>query len=235
MLPARRHGQPHHAGRGVLPLHVLPGRLASKRRQGKGRALPRFMDEIRAVIAGDPAAQGLLATATTSTGLHAIWMHRVTHQLWQRKTTRGLSKIIRLIARSLTQIDIHPSAVIGSPVLIDHGTGVVIGPNTVIGSRTLIYQGATIAAAGSAGPATTVIGSDCMIGSGATVLRGVQVGSRCNIRANAVVATDLPDNCVAVGVPAQFKSRDALNPFSSGPVDAGLLLQLPRPGTNRHP
>ena len=191
------------------------------------------MDEIRAVMAGDPAAQGPVATATTATGLHAIWMHRAAHRLWQRQATRGLARIIRLFSRAVTQIDIHPSAVIGSPVFIDHGTGVVIGPNTVIGSGTLIYQGTTIAAAGPATAAQTVIGSDCMIGSGATILRGVHVGGRCNIGANAVVATDVPENSVAVGVPAQYKSREDLNHFASGPVDAGLLVQLPHPQANR--
>lgn len=194
--------------------------------------MPRFMDELRAVVESDPAAQGILATATTSTGSHAIWMHRGAHKLWQRKSTRALSRILSLISRSLTQIQIHPSAVLGSPVFIDHGTGVVIGPNAIIGSNTLIYQGTTIAVAGPAGPEATVVGGDCMIGSGATIMRGVQIGTGTNIGANAVVVADVPDNCVAVGVPAQYKSLDALNPFSSGPVDAGLLLQLPRSETN---
>lgn len=188
--------------------------------------MPQFLDEIHAVIDSDPAAQGALATAATSTGLHAIWLHRLAHGLWKRNSTRGLSGLVRLISRSLTKIDIHPSARLGSPVFIDHGTGVIIGPNVDIGSNTFIYQGATVAVSGPAGAHRTVIGDHCMIGAGANVLRGVRIGNHSNIGANAVVVTDISENCVAVGVPAEYKSRDALNPFASGPVDAGLLIQL---------
>ena len=94
-------------------------------------------------------------------------------------------------------------------ILIDHGSGVVIGETAIIGDRVTIYQGATIGATGNENTFKRhpTIGSDVVIGSGAKILGPVTIGNNVKVGANSVVLEDVPDNCTAVGIPAQIKTR----------------------------
>ena len=118
-------------------------------------------------------------------------------------------KILLTISRFFTQIEIHPGAQIGEGILIDHGSGVVIGETAIIGDRVTIYQGATIGATGNENTFKRhpTIGSDVVIGSGAKILGPVTIGNNVKVGANSVVLEDVPDNCTAVGIPAQIKTR----------------------------
>jgi len=101
--------------------------------------------DIRAAMEGDPAAKGYDEIIFSYPGLLAITIYRIAHEL----QTSGVPIIPRIMtehAHSLTGIDIHPGATIGSFFFIDHGTGVVIGETTEIGDRVRIYQGVTLGA-----------------------------------------------------------------------------------------
>ena len=104
-----------------------------------------------------------------------------------------------------------PGATIGKGLFIDHGTGVVIGETAVIGDNCTLYQGVTLGGTGKeTGKRHPTLGNNVMVGAGAKVLGPVKVGNNCKIAAGAIVLTDIPDNCTAVGVPAKVVRRDNL-------------------------
>ncbi|GAB4581717.1 MAG: hypothetical protein Fur0022_44670 [Anaerolineales bacterium] len=129
-------------------------------------------------------------------GVQATFLYRLsrfflTHHL------RSLALVCHSFSKFLTHIDISPYAEIGPGLTFYHGMGVVIGKFTTIGSRVTICQGVTT---GSGRPK---IGDDVILWAGAKVLGNVTVGEASEVAANAVVISDVPANCVALGVPAK--------------------------------
>lgn len=116
-----------------------------------------------------------------------------------------ISRKISYIGRLKTGIEIHPGAVIGKNLFIDHGCGVVIGETAVIGDNVVIYQGVTLGGTGKeTGKRHPNIGSNVMIGSGAKVLGNINIGNNVKIGAGSVVLKDIPDNSTAIGVPGRI-------------------------------
>ncbi|WP_342318354.1 serine O-acetyltransferase EpsC [Corynebacterium mayonis] len=155
----------------------------------------------------DPAARGDIENAIVYSGLHAIWMHRVCHWMWKREW-KGPARILAQINRFLTGIEIHPGAQIGRRFFIDHGMGIVIGETAEIGDGVMLYHGVTLG-----GQVLTqtkrhpTIGDNVTIGAGAKVLGPVTIGANSAIGANAVVTKSIPENSIAVGIPARFRER----------------------------
>jgi serine O-acetyltransferase len=160
------------------------------------------------VVERDPAARNRRDVALLYPGVHALWVHRVSHRLWQHHAyfaARALSQA----ARGLTGIEIHPAAQIGDGLLIDHGAGVVIGETTKIGRDVTIYQGVTLGGTGlSPGKRHPTINDRVTIGAGAKVLGDIEVGDDAKIGANAVLVRSVDSNSVVVGVPGQVISSD---------------------------
>ena len=161
-------------------------------------------EDIQAVLLRDPAARSPLEVFLCYPGLHAIWMHRVSHALWQAK----LSTLARLgshITRFLTGIEIHPAAKIGKRFFIDHGMGVVIGETTVIGDDVTIYQQVTLGGTGKKKDKRhPTIEDGVVIGAGAKVLGNITIGQRAQVGSGSVVVKDLPPDCTAVGIPSRI-------------------------------
>ena len=159
-------------------------------------------DDIKAVVARDPAARSAFEVLVCYPGLHAILFHRVTHKLWLRGwsiTARWLSQI----ARWLTGIEIHPGAKIGNGMLIDHGMGVVIGETAEVGDNVTLYQNVTLGGVSlDARKRHPTIEDDVVIGAGAAVLGPFTVGKGARIGANAVVLRAVEPGTTVVGVPA---------------------------------
>ena len=110
-----------------------------------------------------------------------------------------------------TGIEIHPGAQIGRRLVIDHGTGIVIGETTQIGDDCLLYQGVTLGGTGKdTGKRHPTIGNNVLIGAGAKVLGPFTVGDNSNIAAGAVVLEEIPPDCTAVGVPARVVRRNGI-------------------------
>ena len=101
--------------------------------------------DVHAAYQGDPAAKTIDEVVISYPGVLAITVHRIAHQLRQQDIPL-LPRMMSEYAHSITGIDIHPGATIGSSFFIDHGTGVVIGETTEIGERVRIYQGVTLGA-----------------------------------------------------------------------------------------
>ena len=106
-----------------------------------------FSKEIRAIRERDPASRSNIEAVLTSSGLHAIALHRVAHWLW-RKGLILPARLLSQFSRALTGIEIHPGASIGSGVFIDHGMGVVIGETATVGDNVTMYQGVTLGGTG---------------------------------------------------------------------------------------
>ncbi len=151
----------------------------------------------------DPAARGVSPAEILATwpGIHALLAYRVAHAL----ALAGVPIVPRLIAmatRTLTGIEIHPSARIGRGLFIDHGAGVVIGETADIGNDVTLYQGVTLGGTGFAtGKRHPTVQDNVTIGSGAKLLGPITIGHGAKIGANSVVITDVPPNSTVVGNP----------------------------------
>src|SRR5260370_24335036 len=104
----------------------------------------RIREDIQAVFDRDPAARTRLEVVLAYPGLHAIWIHRVAHWLWEHHA-KLLGRLVSEFSRWLTGIEIHPGAKIGRRLFIDHGMGGVFGETVEIGDDVLIYQGGPLA------------------------------------------------------------------------------------------
>ena len=103
------------------------------------------METIEAYRRNDPAARSRLEVFFLYNGLHAEIYYRVAHWLYRHRL-RFLARWLSQLAKRRTGVEIHPAATIGRRLVIDHGTGIVIGETTVIGRNVKIYQGVTLGA-----------------------------------------------------------------------------------------
>ena len=167
-------------------------------------------EDVEAALARDPAVTSRLEMALASPGLHAIWVHRLSHQLWQRPGTRLLARLLSHAARAGTGVEIHPGARIGRRFYIDHGMGVVIGETAEVGDDVMFYHGATLGGRSLRRVKRhPTIGNHVVVGAGARLLGPISVGDHVQIGANAVVVKDVPQGAVASGVPAKLRFPDA--------------------------
>ena len=176
--------------------------------------------DLQYIMDSDPAARSKVELFLLYPSIHAMIFYRISHFLYTKKRF-FLARLVSQLGRFFTQIEIHPGAQIGEGILIDHGSGVVIGETAIIGDRVTIYQGATI---GATGNETTfkrhpTIGNDVFIGSGAKILGPVNIGNNVKIGANSVVLEDVPSNSTAVGIPAKIKPNRKLSVVEDYVVD----------------
>ena len=167
----------------------------------------------------DPAARSKLEVLLLYQGVHAILFHRVSHWLW-RHNCRFLARLNSQIARHCTGIEIHPGAVIGKRLVIDHGMGTIIGETAEVGDDCLIYHGVTLGGTGKdQGKRHPTIGNNVLISAGAKVLGPFKVGDNARIASGAVVLREVPPNCTAVGVPAHIARMGGKPVYYADDVD----------------
>ncbi|MEA5010706.1 MAG: serine O-acetyltransferase [Angelakisella sp.] len=165
--------------------------------------LKGLRQDIAAVKQRDPAARNTFEVLLLYSGLHAIMLHRPAHWLYTHKFY-FLARFLSQFARFLTGIEIHPGAKMGRGILIDHGSGVVIGETAEVGDGCTIYQGVTLGGTGKdQGKRHPTLGKNVLVGAGAKILGPFTVGDNCKIAAGAVLLTALEEGCTAVGVPAK--------------------------------
>jgi len=162
------------------------------------------------MMARDPAARSRLEVIICYPGFQAMIFHRLSHALW-RHGWRILARWISQIARIITGIEVHPAAVIGDDLFIDHGMGVVIGETSEIGDGVTLYHdvtlGGTAPSVDSGNQRNTkrhpTLEDGVIVGSGAQILGPITVGRDARIGANAVVTKDVPAGATMVGIPAR--------------------------------
>ena len=163
----------------------------------------RIIEDIRAYQKNDPAARGGLEIFLLYNGLHATICYRIAHWLYVHKC-RFLARWISQTSKFFTGIEIHPGATIGRRLVIDHGTGIVIGETAELGDDCLLYQNVTLGGTGKdIGKRHPTLGNNVMVGSGAKILGPFKVGDNARIAANSVVLREVPANATVVGVPGR--------------------------------
>lgn len=164
----------------------------------------RIKEDINAAFQNDPAARSKLEVILCYPGVHALWLHRISHYL-RKKGWIILARLISHINRFLTGVEIHPAAEIGRGVFIDHGMGVVIGETAVIGDGCLLYKGVVLG--GTTMEKTKrhpTLGKKVIVGSNACVLGNITIGDHVRIGSGSVVVKDVPPHATVVGVPGRI-------------------------------
>ncbi len=157
-----------------------------------------MFDFLKAYRSYDPAAKSYAEIFFLYPGPRALFFHRIAHALYNLKLF-FIARLIADISRSTTGIEIHPGAVIGRRLVIDHGVGCVIGETAVIGDDCIIFHGVTLGGL-KFDPIKRhpTIGDRVLIGTGAKILGPIHIGNDSKIGANAVVIKDVPPNGVRV-------------------------------------
>jgi serine O-acetyltransferase len=160
------------------------------------------------VLEHDPAAKSRLEIYLCYAGLHAVWLYRINHWLWNHGLFL-LGRWLSQVARLLTGIEIHPAAKIGRRLFIDHGLGVVIGETAIVGDDVTLYQGVTLGGTGKElGKRHPTIEDGVVVGGGAKILGNITVGKNCRIGAGSVVLRNVPADSTVVGVPGHIIFRE---------------------------
>ena len=166
-----------------------------------------FLDSI---IRRDPAAKSHLSVLLTYPGVKAVFLHKFSNKIWKMKFYL-LARIISQISRFLTGIEIHPGAIIGKNLFIDHGMGVVIGETSEIGDNVTLYHAVTL---GGVSPSIDsdsqrlskrhpTLKNNVVVGSGAQILGPIIIEENAKVGANAVVLKNVPKDAVMIGIPAK--------------------------------
>src|SRR6516164_2004957 len=179
----------------------------------------RIREDVQSVLERDPAARSRLEVLLCYPGLWAVWFHRVSHKLYRAHLYLP-ARLISQCARFFTGVDIHPGALLGRRLFIDHATGVVIGETAVVGSDVTMYQGVTLGGTGKGhGKRHPTICDGVFIGNNANVLGNINVGRNSRVGAGSVVLNDVPPNSTVVGVPAHIVYRNGQRVLITDPHD----------------
>jgi len=164
--------------------------------------------DMQAVLERDPACDKYVMILLYFKGFQALQAQRIAHSLWL-KGRQSLALLLQHRISEAFHVDAHPAAKIGKGVMIDHATGVVIGETAVVGDNVSILHNVTLGGTGTTdGDRHPKIGDGVVLGAGATILGPVIVGTNVKIGAGSVVLQDIPDNSVAVGIPAKILRRE---------------------------
>ncbi len=170
-------------------------------------AEPALLDaaasDLIAVFERDPACPDHLTPLLFFKGFQSLQAHRVAHALWHAGR-RHLAGWFQSRASEAFGLDIHPAARVGRRILIDHGTGIVVGETTTIGDDVSMLQGVTLGGTGkSTGDRHPKIRRGVLIGAGAKVLGNIEVGEGAKIGAGSIVLEPVHPYTTVVGNPAR--------------------------------
>ena len=171
------------------------------------KILKWLKSEITNISDKDPAARNIFEILLYPS-LHAIINHKISHFFFNKKLF-FLARLFSQISRSITGIEIHPGAKLGNRIFFDHGMGIVIGETSEIGDDCVIYHGVTL---GGVSTEKTkrhpTLKNNVIVGAGAKILGNITLGENVRVGANSVVLQNIPDNAVAVGIPARIIKKD---------------------------
>ncbi|MCV6605866.1 MAG: serine O-acetyltransferase [Porticoccaceae bacterium] len=172
----------------------------------------QIREDINSVFARDPAARNAVEILLLYPGLHAIWWHRLSHWLWNKKL-RWPARILSNIVRLFTGVEIHPGAIVGRRCFIDHASGVVIGETAELGDDCTLYHGVTLGGTSwGSGKRHPTLGNGVVIGAGAKILGPITIGDDARVGCNSVVVKAVAENNTVVGIPAHVvKEKPAKN------------------------
>ena len=163
--------------------------------------------DIKAIRDRDPACASYVHALLYLKGFHALQAHRVQHALWNRGQTL-LALTLQARISTVFAVDMHPAARLGKGILIDHGTGVVIGETAVVGDNVSILQGVTLGGTGKdVGDRHPKIGRNVLIGAHSTILGNIKIGKGAMIAAGSLVLKPVAPHVMVAGAPAREVGR----------------------------
>lgn len=163
-----------------------------------------WREAFEVVKQNDPAARYDLEILLTSPGIKALAAHKISHFLWCHHF-KLLGRMHSQFWRFLTQIEIHPGAVIENGVFIDHGSGLVIGETAIVETGAKLYHGVTLGGTGKdTGKRHPSVRRGALISAHAQLLGPIEIGENARVGASAVVTKDVPEAVTVVGVPAKI-------------------------------
>lgn len=159
--------------------------------------------DIAAIDSRDPASRGYLSPVLYFKGFQALTAHRIAHHLWVQDR-REIALYLQSIISQIFSVDIHPAARIGSGILFDHATSIVIGETAVVEDHVSILHEVTLGGTGKdRGDRHPKVRQGVLIGAGAKILGNVEIGQCARIGAGSVVLEDVPAHMTVAGVPAK--------------------------------
>ncbi len=160
--------------------------------------------DLSAVFERDPACRFHLDAFLFYKGFHALECHRIAHWLWHHDR-QSMARFFQSRISEMFAVDIHPAARMGKGIMIDHGTGVVIGETAVVEDDVSIMQGVTLGGTGKEiGDRHPKVRRGVLISLGAKILGNIEIGEYSRVGAGSVVLAPVPPGCTAVGVPARL-------------------------------
>ena len=159
--------------------------------------------DLSATLERDPACHRAIEPLLYFKGYHAIQTHRFAHALWS-DGRRDLALYLQSRSSLIFQTDINPNVPMGKGIMLDHGTGLVVGETAEIGDDVSILQGVTLGGTGKEdGDRHPKVESGVLIGAGAKILGNIRIGRGARIAAGSVVLNPVPAHTTVAGVPAK--------------------------------
>lgn len=178
-----------------------------------------LLQDARSIAKRDPAAKSVLEVILLYPGFHALVYHRMAHWFYKRRLF-FIARFISQFARFCTGIEIHPGAVIGRGLFIDHGMGVVIGETAEIGNNCTIYHQVTLGGTGKdKGKRHPTVGDNVLIGAGAKLLGPIKVGNNAMIGSGSVVVDEVEAETTVTGPKARAVRRAGKKIIASMELD----------------
>jgi len=160
--------------------------------------------DLSATYERDPACHRMIEPFLYFKGFHAIQTHRFAHALF-KAGRRDFALYLQSRSSQVFQTDINPRVPMGRGIMLDHGTGLVIGETAVVGDNVSILQGVTLGGTGKEdGDRHPKVSSGVLIGAGAKILGNIRIGECARVAAGSVVLKEVPDRTTVAGVPARI-------------------------------
>jgi len=189
-----------------MPVEVLRSAFSEAMRSDS-TIIDAATGDLLAIRERDPAVKTYSTAILYFKGFQALQAYRVAHWLWDQDR-RGLALYLQSKISEVFAVDIHPAAVIGKGILLDHGTGIVIGETCILDDNISILQGVTLGGTGKeTGDRHPKIKAGVLIGAGANILGNVTIGEGAWVGSGAVVVEDVEAHTTVVGVPAKVVGR----------------------------
>lgn len=170
------------------------------------KLLQEILEDLRFYKENDPSAGSIFDVLLTPS-FRGLLNYRIYHALY-KSGHKILARLLYTRVKLKYHMDIHPGAEIESPIMIDHGFGVVIGETAYVGRNTIIYHCVTLGSRRvEKGKRHPTIGRNCLIGNHASILGNITIGDYVKIGANSVVLEDIPPYSTVVGVKAKIVRR----------------------------
>ncbi len=163
--------------------------------------------DILATFARDPACEDLSMPFLFFKGFHALQAYRISHWLW-RQDRKTMARFFQNQISVTLGVDIHPAAVIGSGLMLDHATGIVVGETAVIGDDVSILHSVTLGGTGKeSGDRHPKIRRGVLLAAGCKVIGNIEVGEGAKVGAGSVVLEDVPPGVTVAGIPAKIVGK----------------------------